>query len=160
MRPGIKKTAKHLPGCLFLFSNNSRADSPSRGTRSRTKGNKLPGNYLRGRPTGRNLRRGVKPPPQSANCSARARAKPRTEPWREPVWRVSVAHESATCPAGAPAHWPQADLNSVYTRLWTSTASAEMFSIISMFSMSMPSGKVRNSRYSSEMYCSASLLVQ
>ncbi len=108
-----------------------KRDLPSGGTRSRTKGNKLPGNCLRGRPTGRNLRRGVKPPPQSA-----------------------------TRPAGAPAHWPQADLNSVYTRLWTSTASAEMFSIISMFSMSMPSGKVRKSRYSSEMYCSASLLVQ
>lgn len=57
-------------------------------------------------------------------------------------------------------HAPQAVLNSVYTRLWVSRASALTFSIISMELASMSAGKVRKSRYSSEMYSSASRLVQ
>ena len=57
-------------------------------------------------------------------------------------------------------HAPQAVLNSVYTRLWVSRASALTFSIISIELASMSAGKVRKSRYSSEMYSSASRLVQ
>ena len=54
----------------------------------------------------------------------------------------------------------QADLNSVHTLLCSSRASAEMFSIISIPWASTSSGRVRKLLYSSEMYCSASRLVQ
>lgn len=57
------------------------------------------------------------------------------------------------------AQLPVAVRNSVQTRVWVSSASAEMFSIISVLSLNS-SGSVRNDLYSSLMYSSAALFVQ
>lgn len=84
-------------------------------------------------------------PPSSAGNSRKKK------PRRKEMF--SAARLTAFC-------YSVAALNCVHAFTWASSASALMFSIISIWSAVKSSGRVRNSLYSSEISSSAALLVQ